>query len=175
MNSEIDKARVPDDNHQDHPTLFPLSDFSHPRHSPQAVCKEMGLNWLMAIKLHEDGWLSFNPKEVERLNAWQYAELTFVGSLVVAGCDYSVLENVLGKLQKPYSYHVDRIYYDWQGKTWRLLEDVDDLEDKFDEWIEELVACQDVHILEMLRDSVEKALLYLRGRRGLPLNGRIRR
>lgn len=169
MSDSIEKARIPPNREDDHPTLFSLAEFSNPRPSCQSICKEIGLNWMAALKLHEDGWLSFDPKTTEELKPWLEAELRFVGALVIAGCDGSILKNMLLKLEKPYSYHIDRVYYDWTSQTWRLLEDVDDLDEKFDEWLEELVAWQELNVLEALGRRLDNAILYVRGRQGLPL------
>src|SRR6266403_1057733 len=95
--------------------LFP----THPR----AVCDSLGLNWWAALKLHEEGWLSFNPAETERLDEAQEAELRFVGSLVLAGCDGGMLRILLGGLSKPYAYRSNRLYYDWAARSWRLFPD----------------------------------------------------
>src|SRR6478609_2692760 len=56
-------------------------------YSPRAICDEIGLNWWAALKLYEDGWLSFSPEAGGRLDETQESELRFVGALVVAGCD----------------------------------------------------------------------------------------
>ena len=64
--------------------------------NPRAVCEQMGLNWWAALKLHEDGWLSFPPANTPRLDEAQEAELRFVGSLVIAGCDRGMLAILLG-------------------------------------------------------------------------------
>src|SRR3954471_9021936 len=78
--------------------------------NPRAVCGEMGLNWWAAIKLYEDGWLSFCPEETSRLDEAQEAELRFVGSLVMAGCDRPMLTSLLDGLPKPYTYQGTRLY-----------------------------------------------------------------
>src|SRR5262245_41851132 len=81
--------------------------------TPRGVCDEVGLNWWAAIKLYDDGWLSFAPEVVSRLDESQEAELRFVGALVVAGCDRPMLAALLSGLPKPYAYHGSRLYYDW--------------------------------------------------------------
>jgi len=50
--------------------------------SSRAVSAEVGLNWWAALKLHEDGWLSFNPESTPQLDEAKDTELHFVGSLV---------------------------------------------------------------------------------------------
>ena len=85
----------------DQQLLFPAN--------PRAVCQEMGLNWWAALKLHEDGWLSFAPANTTRLDEAQEAELRFVGSLVVAGCDRNMLSTLLAGLPKPYAFPVNKL------------------------------------------------------------------
>jgi hypothetical protein len=130
--------------------------------SPRALCEQMGLNWWAALKLHEDGWLSFYPPVTPRLDEVQEAELRFVGSLVTAGCDHSMLPLLLGDLEKPYAYDLDRLYYDWSSRRWRLLPDPHaHPEDTFAEWLDTLVANGDISslagILELGHDALARA------------------
>lgn len=163
MKSDIEQARVPADIEEQHPTLFPLSEFSEPPMSPEVVCDRVGLNWMSALSLHRSGWLSFNPKSVGELKPSQKAELTFLGSLVAGGCDGSLLKRLLSGLQKPYAYRISRVYFDWAHRCWRLLGAFDGLEEGFEDWIEELVAWRDLARLESLSGSVEQAIQYMRG------------
>ena len=105
--------------------------------SPREVCLAIGLNWWAGLKLHEDGWLSFNPEATQALDAAEEAELVFVGSLVSAGCDRGLLAQLLSGLEKPYQYCASEIYYDWLSRRWRMLPKVN-REAVFDDWLEEL-------------------------------------
>ena len=121
----------------------------------------MGLNWWTALKLHEDGWLSFSPGNTPRLEEAQEAELRFVGSLVVAGCDRGMLANLLRVLSKPYAYDAARLYYDWSARRWRLLPDPHaHPEAIFTDWLETLVEHEDVNsltgILELGHDALSR-------------------
>jgi len=160
MVEDIEKVRTLTDA-EDEPMLFPMAQYSRPPRSPESLCKEMGLNWYTALKLYEDGWISFDPNTVETLNDWQEAELSFVGSLVTGGCDGAVLRHLLARLHKPYSYHISRMYYDWREQKWRLLEDVDDLDERFEEWVQELIAWHELDRLEGLRVRLDSAILQL--------------
>ena len=129
--------------------------------SPRSVCEELGLNWWAALKLHEDGWLSFAPNVVPRLDEGQEAELRFVGSLVAAGCDRNMLTALLNGLAKPYSYDLRRLYFDWAARCWRLLpEPVAHPEGAFADWLELLVQKGDVGSLggigELARDALSR-------------------
>jgi hypothetical protein len=132
--------------------------------NPRSVCEQMGLNWWTALKLHEDGWLSFQPHTVPRLDEAQEAELRFVGSLVIAGCDHGMLPLLLGGLQKPYAYDVNRIYFDWADRCWRLLPNPrTHPEAIFADWLDMLVASGDVSSLAGILELGQDALSRLHG------------
>jgi hypothetical protein len=129
--------------------------------NPRAVCEQMGLNWWAALKLHEDGWLSFSPAHTTRLDEAQEAELRFIGSLVSAGCDRGMLAILLNGLSKPYAYDAARLYYDWSARHWRMLPDPHaHPEAVFTDWLERLVADGEVSsltgILELGQDALSR-------------------
>ncbi len=129
--------------------------------NPRAVCEQMGLNWWAALKLHDDGWLSFPPADSPRLDEAQEAELRFVGSLVIAGCDRGMLAILLDGLPKPYAYDAARLYYDWAARRWRLLPDPHaHPEAIFTDWLDSLVEHGDVGslggILELGHDALSR-------------------
>jgi hypothetical protein len=129
--------------------------------NPRGLCEHMGLNWWAVLKLHEDGWLSFSPAGVLRLDEAQEAELRFVGSLVTGGCDREMLVILLNGLTKPYAYDATRLYYDWATRRWRLLPDpLSHPEAIFTDWLEKLVEDGDVNsltgILELGQDGLSR-------------------
>lgn len=129
--------------------------------NPRALCEHMGLNWWAALKLQEDGWLSFSPANIPRLDEAQEAELRFIGSLVIAGCDRGMLAILLSALSKPYAYDPARLYYDWAARRWRLLPDPHaHPEASFTDWLERLVEDGDVNsltgILELGQDGLSR-------------------
>jgi hypothetical protein len=157
---------------EQHPTLPPLHDATgltplageqqllFPA-TPRSVCDEIGLNWWAALKLHEDGWLSFLPDASERLDKTQEAELRFVGSLVVAGCDRGMLSTLLSGLPKPYAFQPNQLYFHWGARQWRLLPDsITDPEAAFTDWLESLVERGDIGslrgILELTQDALSR-------------------
>ena len=130
-------------------------------YTPRGVCDELGLNWWAAIKLYDDGWISFSPEETSRLDESQEAELRFVGALVLAGCDRPMMASLLGGLPKPYAYHANRLYYDWTSRNWRLLPDPKgNPEAVFIEWLDVLVEKTDISsltgILELTHDALAR-------------------
>ncbi|HVV01520.1 MAG TPA: hypothetical protein VHH88_09175 [Verrucomicrobiae bacterium] len=134
--------------------------------TPRRVCDEMGLNWWAALKLYEDGWLSFSPEQTSRMDETQEAELRFVGALILAGCDRRMLASMLSTLPKPYAYHGSRLYYDWTRRHWRVLPDPKaHPEATFAEWLERLVQQGDVEslngVLELAHDAMGRLHAHL--------------
>lgn len=131
--------------------------------SARAVCKEIGLNWWAALKLRDEGWISFDPDSADRLDESQDAELRFVGSLVNGGCDPGMLNTLLSGLIKPYSYKGGKIYYDWAVGRWRLLPEIEsNREAIFSDWLEELKEARDLEQLKILVECIEEAITEVR-------------
>ncbi len=130
---------------------------------PHDLCKELGLNWWAVLKLYEDGWLSFSPEATARLDEAQEAELRFIGTLVVAGCDRNMLAAILMGLPKPYSYDLKRLYFDWSSRHWRLLPDARaNPEAAFTDWVERLVQEGDAGSLAGIGELAHDALARVR-------------
>jgi len=135
--------------------LFP----AHPR----KLCEEIGLNWWAVLKLYEDGWLSFPPEHTPQLDEAQEAELRFIGSLVLAGCDRNMLTLLLADLPKPYAYDMRRLFFDWTSRCWRLLPDPQAYpETTFADWLELLVKRGDVGSLVGIGELARDALVRLK-------------
>jgi hypothetical protein len=131
--------------------------------SPRSVCEEMGLNWWTAVKLHEEGWLSFPPQGTARLDEQQEAELHFVGSLALRGCDSKLLPALLSGLQKPYAYDLRRLYYDWSSGQWRSLPDPHSHpEMMFTDWLDKLIEQRDIDTLTGIEGLTRDALWRVR-------------
>jgi hypothetical protein len=127
----------------------------------RAICDEIGLNFWAALKLYEDGWLSFSPESAARLDEAQEAELRFLGGLVLAGCDRNQLTVLLSGLPKPYAYDLKRLYFDWCARRWRALPDPRaHPEAAFTDWLETLVQSNDIASLtgigELARDALAR-------------------
>lgn len=128
------------------------------RPSARGLARSIGLDWWAALKLSDDGWLSFNPDEAQIADEGMEAEFVFLGSLVAAGCDPRMLELLLRGLEEPYQYDIGRMYYDWTARAWRTLPEVADRKDMLAEWLSELGADGDVDVLEGILTDVQQAL-----------------
>jgi len=147
MSAEIERVRV----RGGQLMLFPIK--------PGEVCHNIGLNWLSAIWLYVQGFLSFDPRTEESLDDGQLAELSFLGSLVVAGCDRGMLERLLRDLTKPYQYRLNRIYYDWSNQRWSVLpqvEEMDEEEEISQDWLDEVISRLEIDIQDAFGDEEDK-------------------
>jgi hypothetical protein len=129
--------------------------------SPRSVCDELGLPWQTAVRLQEDGWLSFSIETTSQLDETQEAELRFVGVLALAGCDRKMLGLLLAGLPRPYSYDLHRVYFDWASRHWRLLPDPRlNPEATFTDWVDRLAQTNDeaslVGIVELAQDALAR-------------------
>jgi len=131
--------------------LFPKSGWE--------LCKEIGLDQWAAAKLHDDGWLSFDPETTNSLSEQQECELRFVGSLVTGGLSPKLLPEILKGLNKPYIYEGRKIYYDWAEKRWRLIPQIlNEIEHEFDEWIDGMAHEGNTEALEAMQQKIQAAL-----------------
>jgi len=131
--------------------------------NPRDVCERTGLNWWAAVKLGQDGFLSFDPESTPHLAEGEETELRFIGSLVVGGCDPAMLGRMVESLRKPYSYDGNRIFYDWSARRWRLLpQRIMNPEVVFAEWVKQLKDEGDADTLLNLADEIAQALTTLK-------------
>ncbi|MBN1664549.1 MAG: hypothetical protein JW943_13190 [Deltaproteobacteria bacterium] len=124
---------------------------------PREVCNDIGLNWITALSLYDKGWLSFDPKSKTDVDDHEATELYFIGSLAAWGFDDSQIELLLKGLQKPYAYKIDKIYYDWLTKKWRLLPNLSDMDD-VQSFIEALLQEGAVNLLQSMHEQISEAL-----------------
>lgn len=133
--------------------------------SPRSLCDELGLSWQAALRLQEEGWFSFSLEQTHQLDEAQEAELRCLGTLLLAGCDRSMLAVLLGRLPRPYAYDLKRLYYDWTSRRWRSLPDPSlHPETAFTDWLEQLVQSHDVASLVGIVELAQDALSRVRRR-----------
>ena len=136
---------------------FQLSLFSK---DPRDLADTIGLDWWAAKKLYDDKWLSFDPETSLINNFGMEIELVFLGSLVSAGCTPRMLLRLLEKLEKPYRYDIQKIFYDWPSQTWKDLPSQSPREEIAEEIISELETQGDMdsllEIQEILQETIDR-------------------
>ena len=85
-------------------------------------------------------YLSFEFDSLEDFEEPQFLEIIFINKLI-ANCKNEIVINyLLEKLQKPYSYHYEEIYFDVFENEWKELPVVTEISDySFEEIIDELL------------------------------------
>lgn len=131
----------------------------------QTVCMELGMSMHDAERLHHDGLISFDPKASGSLDEMREAELTFLGSLIGAGCTRPVLRGLLRGLHKPYCYDISRIFYDWREGRWRMHAGEDDPIGAFFGLLERLHDREERETLLAIRGWLDEALDLVRDRK----------
>jgi hypothetical protein len=130
--------------------------------SPRVICTELGLSWGAALRLYQDGWLSFSPETSLQLDEAQEAELRFLGTLVSAGCDQHMLTLLLAGLSRPYAYDLKRLFFDWSARRWRLLSETrGQPEAAFADWVEMLAQTGDTGSLTGIVEVAQEALAHV--------------
>jgi hypothetical protein len=133
--------------------------------SPRSLCDELGLVWQAALRLQEEGWFSFSLESTSQLDEAQEAELRFIATLALAGCDRNSLGLLLAALPRPYAYDLKRIYFDWSTRRWRALPDPRlHPETAFTDWLDQLAQARDVASLVGIVELAQDALSRVRRR-----------
>lgn len=125
---------------------------------PREKAEEIGLDWWAAKKLHDDGWLSFDPALERITTTGMEAEFTFLGTLVTWGCDPRLLGKLLKGLNPPYAYSLSGGYYDWISSKWKYLPEEKPLEQLVEEMIEDAWEENDIEDLLQLKATIDAAI-----------------
>ncbi|MFC1559065.1 hypothetical protein ACFL39_00555 [Gemmatimonadota bacterium] len=117
--------------------------------TPREVCNSIKLDWGVAIRLSQEGWISFDVQKEGRLSFTQHDELVFVGALTAAGINNQMLKILLNGLTFPYCYPIHQVYFDWRRLEWQPLVTIPDEYDEelFNVWADNLVSDDDIQTL----------------------------
>ena len=84
--------------------------------------EEGGINFHQAMLLHQKGLLTWMPDFNLGVSTLQFAELSFLFSLLFkSGIPEDLLKTMLSQLKKPYYYSFDCIYWDFASARWRYF------------------------------------------------------
>ena len=74
-------------------------------------------------------YLSFDISKVNDLQHSDVLELTFISALFKSNLDLELIDKLLLKLPKPYSYHFNQVFYNAFSNSWEYLpKDIDEQE-----------------------------------------------
>ena len=91
-------------------------------------------------KWHKLNYLSFDFDNLDDFEEPQFLELIFINKLIASCKNEIVINYLLEKLQKPYSYNYNKIYFDVYENEWKELPVKTLISDySFDEIVNELL------------------------------------
>lgn len=134
--------------------------------------KEMfDIDFFQVQLLFTKGYLSFNPAAIEALNTDdELLEISFLKTLCIdTGLPDFYLKAMLEKLERPYIFSLDKIFWDFRTGSWVQFDDL--IEDLKDDWLYEqdkpdisdlIQECEDTGELEDLISSIVDRLVDLR-------------
>ena len=82
--------------------------------------EQSGLTRFQVSELHSVGLLSFNPSDRAEFAGYDIEELKFLKKIYFdSGLARPHVLGMLAKLQKPYRYSFDKIYWDFGKQDWK--------------------------------------------------------
>lgn len=89
-------------------------------------------------------YISFDISLLNELNASQVLEINFVSNLFYSGIKVEISNYLLSKLDKPYAYNFDSIYFDVFTNEWKYLPIEKSISDySFEQILDELIDTSD--------------------------------
>lgn len=120
------------------------------------ILNELSVSLAAATQLFEGGFLSFDPAEIEELNALEYYELYFVCRLFNSGLSSESVKTLLSKLDKPYCYDITKVYYAFKNKEWEMIPIPE--EPSIEELIDNIIEDEDHERLKEIYNWITKII-----------------
>ncbi|HMN25192.1 MAG TPA: hypothetical protein PKE38_11855 [Ignavibacteriaceae bacterium] len=118
--------------------------------------KKHSLSIASVTQLYEDNYLSFDPSEKTELNSFEFYELDFVCSLFTSGISLDSIKTLLSKLDKPHSYNISKVYFDFNSKDWVKIPIP--AEPEVEDLINNLIQEEDFERLTEIQARIKEAL-----------------
>lgn len=106
-------------------------------------------------KWYEHNFLSFNPEEVKEFYDKELIEAIFIKGLFNSGLSFERISFMLGKLDKPYVYSFDQIFWHFAKEEWISIEDIikDYIEENYSDICEQYCEHDLDEIIERMKDD----------------------
>ncbi len=95
--------------------LFQFSLFKRTR---EQFLNEVGVELKILKQWHELNLLSFDPEELEVFDEKEVEEARFIKILMRSGISFEKVTFMLGKLEKPYCYNFNEMFWDFEDEEW---------------------------------------------------------
>ena len=103
-------------------------------------------------------YLSFDISKVIELQHYEVLELTFIAKLFKSNLELEIINQLLLKLPKPYSYDFNLVFYNVFSNSWEYLPIEIDEEEIVESYLENLNAEDDREKIEEIIKSLQEIL-----------------
>jgi len=116
--------------------------------------RKNGISKFQTELLFNFNLLSFNPKGKEDLEGYELTELIFLKTLYFdSGLPKEIVLSMLSALEKPYSYSLENICWDFKEKEWKYFPVLE--ESEIEKLIEKLEEDENYEKLKELKEFIE--------------------
>ncbi len=122
--------------------------------SVDKLLKQYKITPAIVTEWHKSGYLSFDPLVYDELNEGQEIEFHFIGSLFKSGLSLISVETLLARLEKPYCYDLQSVYFDFLKNDWEDQLRIPEVEEQ----IEELIENEENDVLLEIKNRIEEYL-----------------
>lgn len=120
--------------------IYPVLQNTLLKTSKKEILESYKVSEKEASKWHKLNYLSFDFDNLDDFEEPQFLELIFINKLIASCKNEIVINYLLEKLQKPYSYNYNKIYFDVFENEWNELPVKTLISDySFDEIVNELL------------------------------------
>ena len=105
----------------------------------------------IASQWYENNYVSFNIEEKKELQHSEVLELVFLSKLFNSALSKSYIDFLLSKLQKPYAYNPELVYYNVFDNEWNYKPEIIDEKTTTLKFIESLDIEKDKELISELR------------------------
>jgi hypothetical protein len=139
-------------NNYDSQSLFPELQFT----TKDNVLKNYNFLESNISKWNKLSYFSFDFDNINEFESHQIQEIIFINKLFLNCKNDTVTNYMLNKLQKPYSYNFEEIYFDIFDDEWKELPVETNISDySFDEILNELLDdCKEEEKIEVISDYI---------------------
>lgn len=126
--------------------IFPILQSTLFKTSKKEVLEDYKVSETEASKWYKLNYLSFDFDSLSEFEESQFLEIIFINKLINSCKNDAFFNYLLSKLQKPYSYNYNKIYFDIFEDEWKELPLVKEISD---------YSCEEI-IDELLENSTEE-------------------
>ncbi len=122
--------------------------------SVDELLKQYKITPAIVTEWYQSGYLSYDPLAYDELDEGQEIEFHFIGSLFKSGLSLKSVETLLARLEKPYRYDLQSVYFDLLKNDWEYQLRIPEVEEQ----IEELIGNEENDVLLEIKDRIEEYL-----------------